>query len=44
MKEDKRIGVQGEGSKTPEADVQNATPIEPTTEPTDYPAATSSAC
>ena len=26
MKEDKRIGVQGEGSKTSEADVQNATP------------------
>jgi len=34
MKEDKRIGVQGEGSKTQEADVQNAA----TTDSTDYPA------
>lgn len=34
MKEDKRMGVQGEGSKTPEADVQNAA----TTDSTDYPA------
>lgn len=32
MKEDKRIGVQGEGSKTPDADVQNAA----TTDSTDY--------
>lgn len=34
MKEDKRIGVQGEGSKTPESDVQNAA----TTDSADCPA------